>query len=86
MTTRQTRPDLPFYLSTEDLRFLLRKPSLDAVYKWIRRRKIMVFHDQRTIYVPLPELERVCPAFVHGRVPSGHGPAGAAAQRVRKAR
>ena len=43
MTTRQTRPDLPFYLSTEDLRFLLRKPSLDAVYKWIRRRKIMVF-------------------------------------------
>ena len=67
MTTRQTpRPDLPFYLSTEDLRYLLRKPSLDAVYKWIRRRGIQVIHEERTIYVPLPELERVCPAFVHG--------------------
>ena len=69
MTTRQTRPDLPFYLSTEDLRILLRKPTRDAVREWIRRRGIQVIRDERTIYVPLPELERVCPAFVHGKLP-----------------
>ena len=69
MATRQTRPDLPFYLSTEDLRILLRKSTRDAVREWIRRRGIQVIRDERTIYVPLPELERVCPAFVHGRVP-----------------
>ncbi|MEE8146606.1 MAG: hypothetical protein V3T24_03285 [Longimicrobiales bacterium] len=59
-------PDLPFYFSTEDLRILLRKPTRDAVRMWIKRRRLMVIHDQRTILVPKPELERVCPALVHG--------------------